>query len=151
MKMSAAALSTVVCVGVTFGCNSPSSPSNSGNGAPTAPRSPSTPITGSVSIRDSAYAPDPVYITVRGDVTWTNNGRRRHTTVSDAGLWTSGTLLPSGVAQDPFGDGDSVSGESFTWIFTQVGIYPYHCEIHPYIRGIIYVSLDSTPGGATGK
>lgn len=89
MKMSAAALSTVLCVGVTFGCSSPSSPSNTAGGTPTAPPSPSTPITGFVSIRDSTFAPDPLFITVRSDVTWTNNGRSRHTAVSDAACGTA--------------------------------------------------------------
>lgn len=149
MKMSAVAVVSVLCVGLTFGCSSPSSPSDTGGGTPTAPPPPSSPITGFVSIRDSTYAPDPLFITVRGGVTWTNRGRRRHTTVSDAGLWNSGTLFPPGVEPDPYGggesedsDADSGSGDTFTWIFTQAGIYPYHCEIHPYIRGTVYVSLD---------
>ncbi len=149
MKISAVAVVSVLCVGMTFGCNSPSSPSHAGGGTSVAPSSPSSPITGFVSIRDSTYAPDPLFITVRGDVTWTNHGRRRHTTVSDAGLWNSGTLFPPGVEPDPYGggdsgesDADSGSGDTFTWIFTEAGIYPYHCQIHPFIRGTVYVSLD---------
>ena len=156
MKMSAVAVVIVPCVGMTLGCSSPSSPSDTGGGTPTVPAPPSIPIIGSVSIRDSAYAPDPLYITIRGDVIWTNMGRSRHTTVSDAGLWNSGTLLPASVVRDPYkggdpSDADTGSGESFTWIFSEAGIYPYHCEIHPYIRGTIYVSLDSTPGGTKGE
>lgn len=149
--MSAVAVVAVLYAGGTFGCNSPSSPSDTGGGTPTASPSPSTPITGLVSIRDSTYAPDPVHITVRGDVTWTNNGRRRHTTVSDAGLWNSGTLFPPGVEPEMSGDFESASGDTFTWIFTEAGIYPYHCEIHPFKRGTIVVSLDTKPGGTTGK
>ncbi len=156
MKTFAAILSTVICVGVTFGCSSPSSPSNAGGGTPTEPQGPPvSPITGAVGIHNSTYATEIVDITVGGNVTWTNFGPSRHTTVSDTGLWSSGPLLPPDLAGDPFGDphgdGDSVSGETFTWIFTEAGIYPYHCELHPDKRGTIYVSLDLIPGGGSGK
>ena len=93
MKIFAAALSTVLCVGVTFGCGSPSSSSYSGGGTPTAPQGPPlSPIIGAVGIHNSTYAPEIVYITVGGNVTWTNFGPSRHTTVSDVGLWSSGPL-----------------------------------------------------------
>ena len=110
---------------------------------------------------ERTYAPEIANITVGGSVTWTNFGPSRHTTVSDAGLWSSGPLLPPGVGQDPnregdssegdSSEGDSGSGESFTWIFTEAGIYPYHCELHPDKRGTIYVSLDEIPGGGSGN
>ncbi|MFQ5530379.1 MAG: plastocyanin/azurin family copper-binding protein [Gemmatimonadota bacterium] len=151
MKTIAAVAFTVVCAGAGLGCGS-SSGDGDGAGNPTAPAGPrTTPITGAVGIFNFRYSPDAVNITVGGEVTWTNYGPSRHTTVSDAGLWDSGTLFPPGTALDLLGDVDPIAGESFTRIFTEPGIYPYHCAIHPHVRGTVYVALDPLPGGGAGK
>ena len=141
MKTFATILSTVIWIGVTFGCGSSSSSSNTGGGTPTAPSPPpSSPTSGSVSIQDFSYAPGTVSITVGGNVTWTNQGPSIHMAVSDAGLWNSGTLAAPGGGGGPYGGGGSGSGGTFNWVFSQAGTYPYHCEIHPTIRGSIVVS-----------
>lgn len=141
MKTFATILSTVIWIGVTFGCGSSSSSSNTGGGTPTAPSPPpSSPTSGSVSIQDFVYAPGTVSITVGGNVTWTNQGPSIHMAVSDAGLWNSGTLAAPGGGGGPYGGGGSGSGGTFNWVFSQAGTYPYHCEIHPTIRGSIVVS-----------
>ena len=140
MKMLAAAFATVLYAGVALGCGSSSPTSNTGGGVPPAPQPPSSPTSGSVSIQDFTYMPITVSITVGGNVTWTNNGPSVHMSVSDSGLWNSGSLAAPGVGGGPYGGGGSGSGGSFNWVFSQVGTYPYHCEIHPYIRGTIVVA-----------
>ncbi len=140
MKTFAATLVTVLCVGVTFGCGSSSSPSNTLGDTPTAPPTPpSSPTNGAVGIQDFSYAPQTLNITVGGNVNWTNNGPSVHMAVSDAGLWNSGTLAAPGGGGG-YGGGGSGSGGTFSRVFSQAGTYPYHCEIHPYIRGSIIVS-----------
>ena len=142
MKTLAATLSAVLCVCLTFGCGSSSSPSNTGGGgSPTAPPPPpSSPTSGSVIIRDFTYTPVTASISVGGVVTWTNNGPSVHMAVSDAGLWSSGSLAAPGGGGGPYGGRGSGSGGTFSWVFSQAGTYSYHCEIHPYIRGSIVVS-----------
>lgn len=145
MKTLATALSAVLCIGVTFACGSSSSPGNTGGSIPTAPPTapppaPSSPTSASVSIQDFIYTPVTASISVGGNVTWTNNGPSVHMAVSDAGLWSSGSLAAPGGGGGPYGGGSSGSGGTFNRTFSQVGTYTYHCEIHPYIRGTIIVS-----------
>jgi len=82
-----------------------------------------------VTIQDFSYAPSAVTIKVGSTVQWINKGPSSHTTVSDAGLWNSGTLSGPGVSNDPYG-GNSAGG-SFTFTFTQAGTFTYHCSLHP--------------------
>jgi plastocyanin len=141
MKTFAAALVTVLSLGLAFGCGSSSSTNDTVGGTPTAPPPPpSSPTSGSVSIQDFTYAPETLNITVGGEVTWRNNGPSVHMTVSDAGLWNSGTLAAPEGGGGSYGDGGSGSGGTFSRVFSQAGTYAYHCEIHPYIRGSIIVS-----------
>jgi plastocyanin len=57
-------------------------------------------------------------------VRWTNNGRHRHTVTSYDGRTDSGELAP---------------GSSYTVTFTRPGTYPYHCRLHPGMRGTVVV------------
>jgi plastocyanin len=82
-----------------------------------------------VTIQDFSYAPSAVTIKVGSTVQWINKGPSSHTTVSDVGLWNSGTLSAPGVSNDPYG-GNSAGG-SFTFTFTQAGTFTYHCSLHP--------------------
>jgi plastocyanin len=44
---------------------------------------------------------------------------------SDTGLFSSGTLDPGGV---------------YSYTFDADGVFTYHCEIHPEMRGTVFVS-----------
>lgn len=83
-----------------------------------------TPTIGAVSIVDFGFNPQSVTIPVGSSIRWTNTGNRNHTSASDNGLWNSGTIPP---------------GQTFTRVFTTVGSFPYHCNIHPAMTGTINV------------
>ena len=57
-------------------------------------------------------------------MTWTNNGPSRHTTTSDTNLWDSGSLN---------------AGQQFQFTFNGLGTFSYHCNIHPFMTGVINV------------
>lgn len=78
-----------------------------------------------VEIEDFAYIADMLTIKVGTTVTWTNKDAARHTVSSDTGIFESGL----------FG-----KGESFSYTFTEVGVFPYHCAPHPYMKGTITVT-----------
>jgi plastocyanin len=77
-----------------------------------------------VPIRDYRYAPTRIEITAGTAVRWVNEDRVLHTATADNGSWNSG-----GIAY----------GESWTAVFTEPGLYPYHCGPHPYMRGVVVV------------
>lgn len=82
-----------------------------------------------VNIQNMAFSPATVHIPGGTTVMWINNDKVDHEVVSDNGVYDSGVLSP---------------GESFNYTFTQAGDYPYHCSIHPSMRGIIIVSSSTT-------
>lgn len=56
-------------------------------------------------------------------VTWKNMSSAPHTVTSDDGqTFDSGTIAPGGT---------------FAFKFTVAGSYPYHCNIHPYMRATV--------------
>jgi hypothetical protein len=62
---------------------------------------------------------------VRGDtVTWTNDSVRTHTVTADDRSFDSGRMIPRAT---------------FSRRFDAVGETPYHCILHPFIRGVVGV------------
>lgn len=111
---------------VTVACTSSSGPSsgpvNGGSGC-----TPSATVA-CATIQDFTFSSASMAIKVGTTVRWTNNGPSAHTTTSDAGVWTSGTLrAPTGG--DPYGGG--AAGGSYEFVFTTPGTYEYHCALHP--------------------
>lgn len=137
------------------GCGSGATGPSAGN--PTSPAGPGVgPIIGAVAIYNSFFSPSVVQIEVGGSVTWTNFGPSRHSTVSDAGLWNSGQLFPPSMGGSPSGspegDGyDQPAGDTYTHIFTEPGLYPYHCGIHPGELGTVRVMAPPGPSGQPGE
>jgi plastocyanin len=78
-----------------------------------------------VSIGFAAVAPQHLDVLVGDTVHWTNDSVRTHTVTADDGAFDSGRIVPS---------------EAFDRTFTAVGDVPYHCTIHPFIRGDVQVS-----------
>jgi plastocyanin len=72
------------------------------------------------------FAFDPASITVKaGDtVTWTNQDSATHTVAADNGEFKSGDLG---------------NGATFSFTFAKAGTYPYHCSIHPNMKGTVVV------------
>jgi plastocyanin len=77
-----------------------------------------------VVISNFAYAPASLTVKAGTTVTFTNQDSIRHTITSDDGVFDSGLLG---------------KGETFTYTFDKVGIFPYHCTPHPYMKGTIIV------------
>ncbi|MFL6490404.1 MAG: plastocyanin/azurin family copper-binding protein [Nitrososphaera sp.] len=74
-------------------------------------------------------------IGVSNEVTWTNGDVTGHTVTSD-----------NGYVDKINGDFDSLKhggiippGETFDFTFTEVGEYPYHCEPHPHMQGVVKI------------
>lgn len=77
-----------------------------------------------VAIRNFAFVPPSLTIQAGDTVRWTNEDAAPHTSTSDTAIWDSEILN---------------QGQSFSFTFTNAGSYPYFCEVHPSMRGVIEV------------
>jgi plastocyanin len=94
-----------------------------------------TAANGAVSIRNFAFSPGSVTVSVGDSVIWTNNDGFGHTVTSKAG------------APAAFDSGTLNGGRTFTRTFTMAGTYSYQCNIHgPTMSGTITVA--AAPVGA---
>ncbi len=75
-------------------------------------------------ISDNSFQPDITSIPVGTTVTWTNGDTVDHTVTSDNSAFHSGYIAP---------------GRRFSHLFDKQGDYPYHCNIHPFMHGLIHV------------
>jgi plastocyanin len=80
-----------------------------------------------ITIENFAFSPATLAVKTGTTVTWTNRDSAPHIVVSDTG------------AQQAFSSNSLSDGASFTFTFTQAGTYPYHCSIHPSMKGTITV------------
>ena len=70
------------------------------------------------------FAPPSVSVAAGTEVTWTNVDALVHTSTADDGTWDSGNL---GIS------------ESFSFVASEPGTYPYFCSIHPSMVGELVV------------
>jgi plastocyanin len=70
------------------------------------------------------FTPATVSIKVGESVTWQNFSGMKHTTTSDQSGW------------DQIVD----NGQSFSLTFSTAGSFPYHCNIHPGMKGTVVVN-----------
>jgi len=79
---------------------------------------------------DTCYSPSELTIPVGSNVTWLNDGGVIHTV-------TSGNPLegPDGI----FDSGIIMSGDTFSYTFSEAGNYQYYCTIHPWMTGTVIV------------
>ena len=80
---------------------------------------------GDVAIVDFAFQPMAIFVGVGETVKWTNTGNAQHTVDSDTEVFESDVIDP---------------GETFRYTFDEPGIFPYHCDIHPHMRGMVVVT-----------
>lgn len=135
----------IVCVGIIasvgmillFGCagSAPaptgiSSPTVAGpSPSPTVPAPSPTPSVQQVEIRLFSFKPETLEVPVGTTVRWVNADATVHTV-------TSGTPeMPSGL----FDSGPLEQGASFSFTFQQPGEYPYFCQRHTHMKGVIRV------------
>jgi plastocyanin len=76
-----------------------------------------------VAIAGNAFGPASVTVALGGFATWTNSDSVSHTVTFDSGP-NCGTL----------GNGATQTAQ-----FTVAGTYPYHCQIHPSMKGTVVV------------
>jgi plastocyanin len=87
-------------------------------------------VSGSSTLTDTAYQPNPVQVSVGTTVTWTNDDAQPHTVSSGQnatpdGTFDSGIMAPQGT---------------FEHTFTEAGEFPYFCLLHPNMVGTVSVS-----------
>src|SRR5215204_4105592 len=92
-------------------------------------------VSGSSSLTDTAYQPNPIQVSVGTTVTWTNDDSQPHTV-------TSGS---NGQPDNKFNSSPNFNpllnpGQTFSFTFTQAGDYPYFCMLHPNMVGTVNVS-----------
>jgi len=81
-------------------------------------------VTWELEIENFAFVPGHLRINVGDMVRWRNRDDVSHTATSDNGVFNSGLL-----ARD----------QTYTFAFTEPGVYPYHCTPHPFMRDTITV------------
>ena len=82
----------------------------------------------SVAIKGYAFSPNPLKVKKGTTVTWTNMDVAQHTITAD-------NASSPGPKSELFGQ-----GKDYSFTFTTVGTYPYHCEPHPYMKAVIEVT-----------
>ena len=83
-----------------------------------------------VHIENFAFVEDRIEVSVGDTVTWSNGDGTRHTI-------TSGT---DDTGDGTFDSGDVAAGETFSLTFTEAGEFPYFCDIHPTMTGVVVVA-----------
>ncbi len=121
LAYSACAVMLVLAVAAA-GCSSYPAPSASGTPTPVP-----APAADTVIIKGFAFSPSTLTVKAGTTVTWTNQDSVPHSVVADTG------------APVTFASGTVSSGGSYTFTFAQAGSYPYHCSIHPSMKGMIVV------------
>jgi plastocyanin len=78
-----------------------------------------------VAIQNYAFSPSMLAIQKGANVTWKNDDSVQHTIVSDSPAFSSPLLN---------------TGDTYTFQFNTSGSFPYHCSVHPYMKGTITVA-----------
>lgn len=92
-----------------------------------------TPVPGgtAVAIINFAFSPATITVSQGATVTWTNQDSTDHQIINDAtGSNAEGAIFKSNPLP---------KGSSYSFTFTTPGTYPYHCSIHPSMKGTITV------------
>lgn len=84
-----------------------------------------TPGPNEVIIQGMAFNPSAITVSAGTTITWTNKDGVAHTVTSDTGLFDSGSLG---------------SNETYSRTFSTAGTFPYHCTIHPFMKGSVIVN-----------
>lgn len=80
---------------------------------------------GDVTIVDFAFQPSAIFASAGDTVTWYNAGGTAHTVDANSGAFDSPTLNP---------------GSDYSVTFDTGGVYFYHCDFHPHMRGMVVVT-----------
>ncbi len=78
-----------------------------------------------IDIKDFAFSKKSIKIKAGTKVTWTNRDTVKHNAFSDKDNGPKGKLL--------------AQGESFSFVFKDLGVTDYYCTPHPYMKGVVNV------------
>lgn len=87
-------------------------------------------VKGAALLKEYAFNPNPIIIKKGGTVTWTNDDSVTHTI-------TFGYSLGDPKMGKEFDSG--MLGKSFTHTFKKTGEFPYLCQVHPTMKGMVIV------------
>jgi plastocyanin len=95
-----------------------------------------TPSAVAVMIRDFQFRPDSLTIKKGTTVTWTNMDSVQHTVTrpTEGGIQVAGPDSPI-----------LNKGETYSYTYDTVGIFDYHCRIHPFLKGSVVVIAQKIP------
>lgn len=79
------------------------------------------------------FSPSPITITQGAIVKWINKDSIAHTVTSD------------GTAKTPLNSALLSQNQEFSFVFSNVGSFPYHCEPHPFMTGTVIVTAPPAP------
>jgi plastocyanin len=116
------------CGGSASTTSTPTPQATTGSQATTGPATASAAVK-IVESSDNMYAfqPNALTIKVGTTVVWTNTSDAAHTVTSDtAGVFGTTTNL--------------TMNQTFSFTFTKAGTFPYHCNIHAYMKATITVT-----------
>ncbi len=78
------------------------------------------------------YQPDSLTVSAGTTVIWTNNDNTIHTvTQGNPEDFESDSLFDSGIL---------ATGKTFSFKFSDKGVYDYYCTLHPFMKGSITVN-----------
>lgn len=84
----------------------------------------------------AAFVPNPLTVSLNGVVRWYNDDD-----LAAGGQYggSNGTIHTITADDNSFISGNITPGRTFEHPFATAGTYPYHCSIHPTMRGTITV------------
>jgi plastocyanin len=106
----------LIAVAVVAGCGG----SGSGSSKPRNGAQPSA----RVDIRSFKFSPPTVTVTKGGAITWTNSDAAAHTVTAADRSFDTHTINHA---------------KSHTLVFKSSGTFKYHCDFHPFMKGIVIV------------
>ncbi len=112
----------IIIIGIVYFSRSNYRPTPTPSSAPTSEISQEN--AGTVTIKNFAFDPATLTISKGTTVTWTNEDSVPHQIVSDSNAFSS----------SPLG-----KGQTYSFTFSEIGTFSYHCAIHPSMKGTIAV------------
>jgi plastocyanin len=95
-----------------------------------------------INIKDYAYARPNIRVTKGTKVTWTNQDPIAHNVMKEHDDGDHAHEAPSAdeVRDDVFAGPLLAKGEHYSFVFEEVGSYPYHCAPHPDMQAVVFVT-----------
>lgn len=78
-----------------------------------------------ITIRNFEFSPNRLTVKARATVTVRNSDSTDHTVTADGGAFDTGRIR---------------GGATATFTVTKPGTYPYHCDIHQFMKGVLEVT-----------